>query len=466
MDFLPLFLNLRERRCVVVGGGSVAERKLALLLRAGARVSVVAPALTPELSRLAAAGTIDLVARAFAPGDVVGATLVIAATDDGALNESVAAAAAASGVLVNVVDQPGAGDVIMPSIVDRSPVIIAIGSGGNAPVLARMLRAKLESMIPLAYGELASLLGALRGKVRRAIPDLVARRRFWERTLEGPAAELLFAGRRADAVNAIERRLRDGEIERPPVGEVFLIGTGPGDPDLLTFRALRLMQSADVVVYDRLVSSEIVDLCRRDAERIFVGKAPGRHGLAQAEINQLLISLARTGKRAARLKGGDPFVFGRGGEEIEDLAAAGIMFQVVPGITAALGCAAYAGIPLTHRDFAQRCVFITGHQRDDGSAPDWAALVQPRQTIVVYMGAATLPSLCQNLLAHGMAGTMPAAIVEQGTTPAQRVITATVATLAARAAEAVCKPPLLVIIGEVVSLRERLQWFEQTFART
>ena len=461
MDFLPVFLNLRARRCVVVGGGHVAERKLALLLRAGAEVEVIAPVLSAKLQHMAVAGRIKIHPRDFAPHDVRGAAFVIAATDDRVVNAAVAEAAERAGVLVNVVDQPGAGNVIMPSIVDRSPVVIAIGTGGNAPVLARMLRAKLESLIPQAYGELADLLGALREKVSAAVPDAVARRRFWERTLDGPAAELLFAGRRADALEAIERALSATDVERPPEGEVYLIGTGPGDPDLLTFRALRLMQSADVVVYDRLIGDTIVDLCRRDAERIFVGKAPDRHALSQREINQLLIRLARAGKRAARLKGGDPFVFGRGGEEIEELAGAGVPFQVVPGITAALGCAAYAGIPLTHRDLAHSCVFVTGHQREDGAEPDWSALARPQQTLVFYMGAASLANICARLVAAGMPAETPAAVVERGTTAAQRVLTATLATLPDAARAAACKAPLLIMVGAVVLLRERLQWFER-----
>ena len=461
MDFLPVFLTLRARRCVVVGGGHVAERKLALLLRAGAQVEVIAPQLSEELERLATAGDITVSKREFEATDVRGAVLVIAATDDLVVNEKVAAAAEQAGVLVNVVDQPGVGNVVMPSIVDRSPVIIAIGTGGNAPVLARMLRAKLESLIPQAYGELASLLGALRERVRAAVPDGVARRRFWERTLDGPAAELIFAGRRADAVECIERGLAQADHERAAEGEVYLIGTGPGDPDLLTFRALRLMQNADVVVYDRLIGDTIVDLCRRDAERIFVGKSRDRHALPQAEINHLLIRLARAGKRAARLKGGDPFVFGRGGEEIEELAGAGVAFQVVPGITAALGCAAYAGIPLTHRDLAHSCVFVTGHHREDGGEPDWPGLVRPQQTLVFYMGAASLSRICARLIAAGMDSATPAAVVERGTTLAQRVVTATVATLPEAVTAADCQPPLLIIVGAVVGLRERLKWFEQ-----
>lgn len=465
MDYLPIFLSLRDRPCLLVGGGGVAERKLALLRAAGARVTVVAPRAGEEIARLAARGEIELTPRAFDAEDVRGMALVIAATDQDEVNRAVAAAAEAAGVPVNVVDQPGLGNVVMPSIVDRSPVVIAIGTGGNAPVLARMLRAKLESLIPQAYGELAGLLGSLRGRVRAALPDGTARRRFWERTLEGPAAELLFAGRRDEALAAIERSLARSDAAGAKEGEVYLIGTGPGDPDLLSFRALRLMQSADVVVYDRLVGETIVDLARRDAERIYVGKAPDRHALSQDEINQLLVRLARAGKRAARLKGGDPFVFGRGGEEIETLAAAGVHFQVVPGITAALGCAAYAGIPLTHRDLAHACTFVTGHRRADGSEPDWAALARPQHTLVVYMGAAALAEICTKLQAAGMPPTLPAAIVERGTTQAQRVITATLASLAEQGRAAVVRPPALLIFGEVVRLREQLAWFEQTAPR-
>lgn len=460
MDFLPLFLDIRARRCLVVGAGEVAARKVALVLAAGARVEVVAPDIGEEIAALAAAGQLSVYARGFAPGDVVGAMLVIAATATPALNAEVARAAEAAGVIVNVVDQPQVCTAIMPSIVDRSPVIIAIGTGGNAPVLARMLRAKLETMIPQAYGELARVLGDLRERTRQALPDARSRRHFWERVLDSPAVELLFAGRRAQALRAIEDMLAAAAAAPAPRGEVYLIGTGPGDPDLLTFRALRLMQHADVIVYDRLVGEEIVGLARRDAERIFVGKSSRRQAMSQADINALLVSLARAGKRAARLKGGDPFLFGRGGEEIEHLAAAGVHFQIVPGITAALGCAAYAGIPLTHRDLAQSCVFVTGHRQPGGAEPDWPALVRPRQTLVVYMGVAELEGLCAGLLAAGMAPHMPAAIVERGTTAAQRVVTATVATLAARAGEAGIAPPALTIIGEVVRLREQMQWYE------
>lgn len=459
MDYLPLFVATRDRPCVVVGGGAIAHRKIGMLLRAGACVTVIATEPGKAVERLAAEGRITLERRAFCDADAADAVLVVAATDDDRTNEQVGAAARAARVLVNVVDRPASCSAIMPSIVDRSPVVIAIGTGGRAPVLARLLRAKLESMIPAAYGRLASLLGDLRGRVRERIPAFDARRRFWEDVLEGPAAELLFAGREPEALAEIERLLDSPAARENARGEVYLIGTGPGDPDLLTFRALRLMQNAEVIVHDRLVSDAIVDLCRRDAERVFVGKASDRHAMTQTEINALLASLAGQGKRVARLKGGDPFVFGRGGEEIETLAAAGIDFQVVPGITAALGCAAYAGIPLTYRGVAHSCVFVTAHLVDGSLDLNWAALVQPRQTVVVYMGVAALPALAAALVKHGLGADTPAALIERGTTPSQRVLVTSVGDMARVAAGAALAAPSLVILGEVVRLREKLSWF-------
>ncbi len=461
MDYLPVFLDLRERTCVVVGGGAIAARKIDLLLRAGARVMVVAPQLDAAVAALAETAAISVRQRPFLASDLEGAVFVVAATDDRAVNRHVAASATAAAIPVNAVDQPRDSTAIMPSIVDRSPVVIAIGTGGSAPVLARMLRARIETLIPANYGELAALLGALRERVKAAVPDQSRRRRFWESLLEGPIAELLFVGRRQEALQRIEQALDGARNTTPVRGEVYLIGTGPGDPDLLTFRALRLMQHADVIVYDRLVGDGILDLCRRDADRIYVGKARAQHAVPQDEINALLLQHARAGRRVARLKGGDPFMFGRGGEEIEQLAGAGIDFQVVPGITAALGAAAYGGIPLTHRDVAHSCLFITGHQRDAAFEPNWSSLVQPHQTLVVYMGLASLDRLCRGLIEHGMADTTPAALIERATTAQQRVLSATVATLAATAETAGCGSPATIIIGAVVALRDALAWFER-----
>jgi len=459
MSFLPITLHLAGRACLVVGGGPVAARKVDRLLAAGGHVTVVAPELCPELDGLRAGGRIEHLARAFEEGDLAGKVLVIAATADREVNAEVSRLAQARQLPVNVVDDPALCSFIMPSIVDRDPVSIAISTGGASPVLARLLRARIEALVPAAYGRLAGVMRDFRARVRERFPDMRVRRRFWEEVLQGPVAEMLFAGREKAALEALERRLESAE-DAPSTGEVYLVGGGPGDPDLLTFRALRLMQQADVVLYDRLVAPAIVDLCRREAERIYVGKERDRHAVPQEEVNGLLVSLAREGKRVLRLKGGDPFTFGRGGEEIDRLSEAGIPFQVVPGITAAAGCAAYAGIPLTHRDYAQSCIFVTAHARDGKMDLNWNALVQPRQTIAVYMGVGTIGLLCQSLVAHGMSAAMPAAIVERGTTERQRVFTGTLESLPSIATRNGVEPPAMLIIGEVVRLHEKLAWYE------
>jgi uroporphyrin-III C-methyltransferase/precorrin-2 dehydrogenase/sirohydrochlorin ferrochelatase len=458
MDFLPIFLDIRGEPCLVVGGGTVAARKCAQLLRAGARVTVQAPALGTAFDADLAAARIAHRAERFREGDVAGFALVIAATDDDAVNREVAAAARARRIPVNVVDRPALCSFIMPSIVERAPVIVAVSSGGASPVLARLLRARLESLIPAGYGRLAALAAAFRDRVKARFGPS-ERRRFWERVLQGPVAELVFSGRDGEARAALETALTDTRLAFSG-GEVSLIGAGPGDPDLLTFRALRLMQQADVVVYDRLVSRPVLDLVRLEAERIYAGKERARHALPQEDINQLLIRLAREGKRVVRLKGGDPFIFGRGGEEIATLAAEGIPFQVVPGITAAAGCASYAGIPLTHRDYSQSVLFVTGHLQDGSMNLNWPALAQPRQTVVVYMGLLGIDVLCRQLIAHGLPATTPAALIQQGTTPRQRVLTGDLDTLPDIVRRSNVTAPTLIIIGEVVRLRDQLKWFE------
>ena len=465
MDYLPIFIDLRGRRCLVVGGGEVAARKTDLLLQAGAAVQAVAPALGPGMQALVDDGRIGHRDGKFHEPDLDGAQLVIAASDDRAANARVAELADSRGVPVNVVDDPALCRFIMPAIIDRSPVLAAVSTGGASPVLARLIRGRLEALIPAAFGRLAALAGEFREQVRRRIADPTQRRMFWERVLAGPIAEMIYAGRDADARQSLTQALDDHHDARDATGEVYLVGAGPGDPDMLTFRALRLMQQADVVVHDRLVSRRVLDLTRRDAPRIYAGKKRADHALPQESINALLVRLAGEGKRVLRLKGGDPFIFGRGGEEIETLAGEGIPFQVVPGITAAAGCAAYAGIPLTHRDHAQSCVFVTGHLKDGTVTLDWEHLIQPRQTIVIYMGLVGLPIICRKLIDHGMAGDTPAALVEQGTTEVQRVFTATVATLPEAVAQADVHAPTLIIIGSVVRLREKLDWFETAAGR-
>lgn len=456
MQFLPLFHKLQGRLVLVIGGGEVALRKARLLSDAGAVLRVVAPEIRSELQELAGPGGIFL--RGYASSDLQGVALVIAATDDEPLNARISAEAQALGIPVNVVDAPALCSVIFPAIVDRSPLIVAVSSGGDAPVLARLIRAKIETWIPATYGQLANLGKRFRERVKQLFPDVQQRRVFWEDVFQGQIAESVFAGKLEEGERLLEARLA-GAAPRA-LGEVYLVGAGPGDPDLLTFRALRLMQQADVVLYDRLVAPAIIDLCRRDAERIYVGKRRADHAVPQEQINQLLIDLAKQGKRVLRLKGGDPFIFGRGGEEIEQLAAKGVPFQVVPGITAASGCAAYAGIPLTHRDHAQSVRFVTGHLKDGSSNLPWQDLVSPGQTLVFYMGLVGLPGICAQLIAHGRSGATPAALVQQGTTQNQRVFTGTLATLPELVAAHEVHAPTLVIVGEVVTLRDKLAWFE------
>ncbi len=460
MDFLPIFLNIRDEPCLVVGGGEVAARKCALLMRAGARITVLAPTLAAAFDADLAAGRITHRAGQFRDEDLSGYAVVIAATNDDAVNRAVAAGARARRIPVNVVDQPALCSFILPSIIERAPLVVAVSSGGASPVLARLLRARLETLIPAGYGRLAELARAFRDKVKARLKP-AERRRFWERVLEGPIAELVFSGRDDEARRALQDALDDPRLVLSG-GEVSLVGAGPGDPDLLTFRALRLMQQADVVVYDRLVSQPILNLARLDAERIYAGKERSKHALPQEDINQLLVRLAREGKRVVRLKGGDPFIFGRGGEEIDTLAVEGIPFQVVPGITAAAGCATYAGIPLTHREYSQSVVFVTGHLQDGSVNLNWRALAQPRQTIVFYMGLLGVDILCRELAVHGLPAATPAALIQQGTLPQQRVLTGTLETLPGIVRESDVKAPTLIIIGEVVRLRERLKWFEPT----
>ncbi|MEN8761417.1 MAG: siroheme synthase CysG [Thiogranum sp.] len=460
MDFFPVFMDLAGRDCLVVGGGNVAARKVNLLLRAGARVEVVAPQLCEKLAVQRSAGTITHSAREFEETDVEGKVLVIAATSQEEVNRSVSEFAKARNIPVNVVDDPELCSFIVPSTINRSPVQVAVSSGGASPVLARLLRARLESYVPAAYGHMAKLVASFRTKVKQRFSSIGQRRQFWENMLQGEVADLLFAGRDEAARTVLEKALQDSSDEPHPVGEVYLVGAGPGDPDLLTFRALRLMQMADVVVYDRLVAPPILELARRDAEQIYVGKERDNHALSQENINQLLVRLAKEGKRVVRLKGGDPFIFGRGGEEIATLMENGVTFQVVPGITAASGCATYSGIPLTHRDYAQSVVFVTGHLQDGSVNLNWKALAHADQTAVFYMGLHGVGIVSQQLIKHGLTETTPVALIQQGTTQNQRVIITDLRNLEETVKAEQVKPPTIIIIGEVVKLHKTLQWFK------
>ncbi len=466
--YFAAFLDLRGKPGLVVGGGPVAALKVEALLRSGTRVTVIAPALCTRLTELALVGAVRHEPRRFQPGDVLGTQIVIAATDDPAVNEAVSVAAKSQNVPVNVADNAALSTFIMASVIDRAPLQIAISSAGTSPVLARKLRTLIESLVPFAYGRLAALAGRFRAASKRSFPDPESRRRFWEEVMDGPVAEMVLGGREKDAAEALQRRLDNalqGRLDdaggKPrEAGMVYLVGGGPGNPELLTLRALRVLQLANVVLYDHLVAPQIVDLARRDAERLYVGKESSNHALPQQDINLLMVRLAKEGKRVVRLKGGDPFIFGRGGEEIETLAAHGVQFEVVPGITSACGAAAFAGIPLTHRDHAHSCMFVTGHLKDGTLDLNWDAIVQPKQTVVIYMGVHGLPALCRELIAHGMPGDMPAALVEKATLPAQRVVAGTIDTIVGLAQTRRVAPPALLIIGEVVALRGKLAWFQ------
>ena len=459
MDIFPISLKLQQQRCLIVGGGHIAYRKAGLLQKAGAIIDVVAPAIDAALLELvqqsqghyeAAAFNTEIPLRQY--------RLVIAATDDAAINRQVFEACEAENVLVNSVDDPPHCRFMVPAIVDRSPLLISVATNGASPVLSRQIRTQLETSIPHGMGKLASFSGQWRAEVKAKIQNPDERRIFWENLYASPLKEQVFNDNLQEANRLIEQALQEWTT---PKGEVYLVGAGPGDPELLTLKALRLMQQADVVIYDRLVSDPIMELCRRDAEKIYVGKARSNHAVPQEGINALLVKYAQEGKRVCRLKGGDPFIFGRGGEEIEELFAAGVAFQVVPGITAASGCSAYAGIPLTHRNYAQSVRFLTGHLKEGSPELPWSELVYENQTLVLYMGLVGLEKICQKLIAHGQRPDMPVALVSKGTTPEQKVVVGTLADIASKVTEHQIQAPTLTIIGEVVKLREQLQWHER-----
>ena len=459
MKLYPLFADLSRRAVLVVGGGPVAERKIAALLGAQAQVTVNAPTLTPQLQRWVAEGRIAHLRDAFQESWLDRVWLVVAATSDIELNRLIATFAELRRIFVNVVDDAALSSFHVPAVVDRAPLTIAISSGGEAPMLARLLRERLETLLDHSLGALATLAARLRKRIRVRHPGMAARRRFYESLFAGPVAALLRQGRPDAAQQAVEQALASSQLAS--AGSVVLMGAGPGDPGLLTLRALRALNEADVILHDRLVSAEVLDLARRDAERIEVGKQAGNHHTTQDGIHALLLEHARAGRRVVRLKGGDPFVFGRGGEELEFLHDHGIPYEVVPGITAAVACAAYAGVPLTHRDHAQSVRFVTAHCQSSRDTLDWTALAQERQTLAVYMGVAELGELQARLVEHGRAPSTPFALIENGSRPDQRVITGTLANLAERAAFHAVRSPALLILGEVASLATSLAWFGQ-----
>jgi uroporphyrin-III C-methyltransferase/precorrin-2 dehydrogenase/sirohydrochlorin ferrochelatase len=458
MRYFPLFLDLRGRTVVVVGGGTIAERKLDLVREAGPRLVVVAPDVTPRLARLASDGALEHRARTFVDSDLDGVRLVIAATDDRAVNRAVAEAADARGIPANVVDDLELSTGILPAIVDRSPIVIAISTQGTTPALARFVRERVESLVDESFGRLAAFCEGWRGRLKARLPDLGARRRVYDWLLRGPVADLVRRGREDEA-----SALLDGAIDAIPAkGSVALVGAGPGDPGLLTLNALRALQSADVVLHDRLVAAEILRLARREAELIEVGKSGDRsrgHSVSQQRIHELMIEHARAGRRVVRLKGGDPFVFGRGGEELEALRAAGIDYEVVPGITAALACGAYAGIPLTHREHSQSLRIVTAHCRESIDATDWKGLAGARETLAVYMGVAMLGTLQRELIRHGRAPSTPVALVENGSRANQRVVVGELGDVEALAARERVGSPALLIVGDVASYAARLHWY-------
>jgi uroporphyrin-III C-methyltransferase/precorrin-2 dehydrogenase/sirohydrochlorin ferrochelatase len=460
MKYFPIFLDTTDLTCLVVGAGEVAARKVELLLKTSAHITVVAPWVCDTVQRFAKEDKIDLIVRPYIASDLNNKQIVFVATDNSTTNKQIHDQAREQKILVNVVDNTPLCQFITPSIVDRSPIIIAISSGGVAPVLLRYLRQKLESVIPQKVSLLGQFSERFRESVKKRFKSVTERRYFWEDVLDGDIAENVLQGNEQVAERKFLEKLNAPDASKT-IGEVYLVGAGPGDPDLLTFRALRLMQKADVVVYDRLVSPAILELVRRDAEKIYVGKAKSKHTIPQDEINRLLAKEALAGNRVVRLKGGDPFIFGRGGEELETLIEHGVNFQVVPGITAASGAASYAGIPLTHRDHAKSVVFATGHLQDNSINLNWQGLAQPDQTIVFYMGLTGLPIICEQLVKHGLDASTPVAMVQSATTSQQKVVTGTLEDIQLKAEAAQIKPPALIIVGSVVSLHKKLNWFGQ-----
>ena len=458
MESFPIFINLKEKPVTIIGGGDIALRKVKLLIKADPKITVISKVVCSDLKELMKQHDHKIVIKSFQESDLKTPVLIIAATNNPKLNKRISTYAQQNNILINVVDQPKLCTFTMGSIVERDSLVISISSGGKAPVLVRNIREKIETVIPQSYAELVRFSGSLRSVIKKKIQSGVKRRIFWEEFFNSDYIQKFILNPKKLNLKVFNKIL--SSMKNKKTGEVYLVGAGPGERDLLTIRALHLMQKCDICIYDNLVSKDILELVRRDADLVYAGKKKDQHTLSQDKINSLLIKFAKQGKRVLRLKGGDPFIFGRGGEEIESLMKHKILFQVVPGITAASGVASYSGIPLTHRDHAQSCLFLTGHLKDGVIDFDWPKLIIENQTLVVYMGLLSLSELVDNLVKHGMIKKMPIAIIESGTTSHQRVVTGVLSNIKLKVSKSKIKSPALIIIGSVVTLRNKLNWFK------
>ena len=459
MSYLPLFIETTGKKCLIVGGGKVASRKLIPILKAKMKVTLISPEVIEEIElNFQKNKNLKIIKRKFEPEDIEGQFLIIAATNEKTTNQKIAKLSKDNNILVNMAEDSLSGNTLIPSVVDRDPIKIAVSSGAASPILTRLVKTKLETVIPYSFSKLADIMMEYRDVVKKSFLKISDRRKFWEVFLDGPVSEMVLSGHIDKAKKALDESLKENKFLEK-TGEVYLVGAGPGDPELLSFKALRLMQKADIVIYDRLVSRPIMNLIRQDAEKIYVGKQRADHAMPQENINQLLARLALEGKKVLRLKGGDPFIFGRGGEEIESLIKDDIPFQIVPGITAASGCASYAGIPLTHRDYSQACIFVTGHLRDGTVNLNWEMLAHEKQTLIFYMGMHGSKIICEELIKHGLSDETPAALIVKGTTEDQEVIIGNLKNMPEIIMDRKIVPPTLLIIGDVVKLHNKLKWF-------
>ncbi len=459
MSYLPLFIETTGKKCLIVGGGKVASRKLIPILKAKMKVTLISPEIIEEIElNFHKNNNLKIIKRKFEPEDIKDQFLIIAATNEKTTNQKIAKLSKDNNILVNMAEDSLSGNTLIPSVVDRDPIKIAVSSGAASPILTRLVKTKLETVIPYSFSKLADIMMEYRDVVKKNFLKISDRRKFWEVFLDGPVSEMVLSGHIDKAKKALDESLKENKFLEK-TGEVYLVGAGPGDPELLSFKALRLMQKADIVIYDRLVSRPIMNLIRQDAEKIYVGKQRADHAMPQENINQLLARLALEGKKVLRLKGGDPFIFGRGGEEIESLIKDDIPFQIVPGITAASGCASYAGIPLTHRDYSQACIFVTGHLRDGTVNLNWEMLAHEKQTLIFYMGMHGSKIICEELIKHGLSNETPAALIVKGTTEDQEVIIGNLKNMPEIIMDRKIVPPTLLIIGDVVKLHNKLKWF-------